>query len=280
MRRQMFIAQLPNNPYFCFPESCGWYNEDPNHSAIRLKGELMYFNLHIILSGQGTVTLQDQVYEVKAGDCFLFFPGEEQKYESSGSDPWEVRWMHIYGEGLLTYMTEKGFHRTPLWSFSGSMHELSDAMHRVLEALEGPWLQNKNQVSALTYLAITEWMMGAVPFTSRKSYERMDRIKGILGEMQQKAAQPFVLEEWADRAKTSAFYFCRLFHQITGMTPLTYMTVCRIQNAKQLLLSNPERTVKSIGEEIGYIQTSYFNRRFLQQEGVTPTEYRKLHLGK
>lgn len=35
MRRQIFLPMIHENPYFCFPESVGWYKEEPGHCAIR-----------------------------------------------------------------------------------------------------------------------------------------------------------------------------------------------------------------------------------------------------
>jgi len=59
------------------------------------------------------------------------------------------------------------------------------------------------------------------------------------------------------------------------MTPMEFVTLCRIQAAKQLLLEKPEWTVKQVALESGYQSASYFNKRFLEQEGLTPTEYRE-----
>lgn len=61
------------------------------------------------------------------------------------------------------------------------------------------------------------------------------------------------------------------------MTPMTYVTLCRLQKAKQWLLEKKEMTIRQISFDAGYPSTSYFNKRFLEQEGMTPTEYRELY---
>ncbi|MNI98530.1 DNA-binding transcriptional regulator AraC [compost metagenome] len=62
------------------------------------------------------------------------------------------------------------------------------------------------------------------------------------------------------------------------MTPLEFVTLCRLQAAKQQLLEKPEQQVADIARRCGYDNPSYFNRRFMESEGMTPTDYRRLML--
>jgi AraC-like DNA-binding protein len=58
---------------------------------------------------------------------------------------------------------------------------------------------------------------------------------------------------------------------------MDFITLCRLQAAKQWLLERKETTIREIAMDAGYPSVSYFNRRFLQHEGVTPTAYRQLY---
>ena len=61
------------------------------------------------------------------------------------------------------------------------------------------------------------------------------------------------------------------------MSPLDFITLCRLQVSKQWLLERKHVPIREIAMDAGYPSVSYFNRRFLQQEGITPSEYRKLY---
>ena len=63
------------------------------------------------------------------------------------------------------------------------------------------------------------------------------------------------------------------------MTPMDFVTRCRLQAAKQLLLERPDDTVAAIAMSAGYTNASYFNKRFMAYEGMTPSEYRRLFGG-
>jgi AraC-like DNA-binding protein len=275
MERQLFLPIVANCPYFCFAESAGWYKEVPEHHVDRAFGELRLFNFHLVVGGKGYVEWGGKTYTVSAGDGFLFFPDQEQRYYSSKDEPWEVRWMHFYGKGLAAYFTELGFHRAPLWTFSG-WEQLEKDQHRLLTELEEHRLLRPSVVSEHTYRILAGIVERGAPLTSRVNREHIQVLSALLPEMEAESPTPFILKEWAERAGMSVYSFCRLFKKTTGQTPLEFVTLCRLQSAKQLLLEQPGWTVAEIARRTGYGQASYFNRKFMESEGMTPTDYRRI----
>jgi AraC family transcriptional regulator len=85
--------------------------------------------------------------------------------------------------------------------------------------------------------------------------------------------QDIPLSEMARVLNLSQYHFCRLFKQSTGMTPHQYLTQCRIDRAKQLLLKM-ELTITEIAFEVGLNNHSSFTRLFRQYVGVTPKAFR------
>jgi AraC-like DNA-binding protein len=71
-------------------------------------------------------------------------------------------------------------------------------------------------------------------------------------------------------------YLCQVFKKYAGMTIMAYVHQMRIQQAKHFLL-NTEKSVREIGESIGYQDPFYFSRMFKRLEGLSPQHYRKLH---
>lgn len=72
----------------------------------------------------------------------------------------------------------------------------------------------------------------------------------------------------------SANYLSRFFKQETGCSFIQYVTMVRMDRAKELLI-NGDRQVKEIVAEIGYIDVANFVRKFKGYEGVTPGQYRE-----
>ncbi len=71
-------------------------------------------------------------------------------------------------------------------------------------------------------------------------------------------------------------YFSMLFKQETGYSYSEYLNTIRINKAKQLLAETSNK-VFVIAEYVGYRDYKYFVQVFKNNEGVTPTQYRKFH---
>lgn len=275
MQRQSHLLTLAENPYFCMPESVGIYQNLPNHAVRRAKGSLGNFNIHYVAGGKGYVELEGKRYELHRGEAVFYFPLQEQIYYSSEDDPWDVRWVHFYGRGLQEHLMDLGMQKHALWTLRGA--EQWEKVHMsLLEEAEAHKLLHPTRLSALNYELIAEFVSRAEPLSSSRASKSEERIMALLPQMQQEACEPFVLEEWAERAGVSPHYFCKLFKQTMRMTPMAFITRSRLQIAKQWLLERGDENIGVIAAEAGYPSTSYFNRRFLAHEGMTPSEYRRL----
>ena len=79
----------------------------------------------------------------------------------------------------------------------------------------------------------------------------------------------------ADLARLSPFHFSRVFKQSFGLPPQRYLTLRRIERAKELL-RQPDLSVTRIGLNVGFSDTSSFSAAFRRETGVTPTDFRRV----
>ena len=275
MLRQKLLPTLPKNEFMILPESIGRYWNEPKHEVDRAVGSLNNFSIHFILSGSGYIEIDGEAFLLKRGDAFLYFPMQQQRYYSSQDDPWDIRWVHFYGSVLQQFLTERGFHHFSLWNVQ-QLTSLEESHEKLLSKTEQHSLLQLSLLSTLTYSFLMEFTTNAVPRSNKKT-ELDNRIETLLPIMQARASEPFDLDYWANSIDVSTYYFCRLFKRATQMTPMTFVTLCRLQLSKQLLLDNKLMPIKEVAESAGYPSISYFNKRFLEHEGMTPTEYRQLY---
>ncbi|MCZ8521550.1 MULTISPECIES: AraC family transcriptional regulator [Paenibacillus] len=276
MKRQSMLPTLNRHDCMILPESVGWYSSMPDHEVSRKAGVLNNYSIHVVLGGKGCVEDERGIHTLQRGDAFLYFPLSEQRYYADKQDPWEVRWLHFYGSGLREYLLERGFGRSTLWKVR-QLKPVEEAMDRLLEEAEAHGFLQLTRLSTLTYAVLAEFVSEALPWSDPRGADPGSRVLDLLPAMRAEACQPFDLGAWAGRAGVSSYYFCRLFKKATSMTPMTFITLCRLQTGKQLLLEHTDLTVKEIAERTGYPSVSYFNKRFLEQEGMTPTDYRQLY---
>lgn len=69
-------------------------------------------------------------------------------------------------------------------------------------------------------------------------------------------------------------YFSKLFKKHIGSNLSEYINMKKLEMASALLLES-EKSIESIGYEVGFNHKSYFHRVFKRYYGVTPEEYRK-----
>lgn len=83
------------------------------------------------------------------------------------------------------------------------------------------------------------------------------------------------VEEVAGKAMLSPSYFRYLFKQLTGKSLIDYINSERIAKAAEMLREKPEMRIIDICYDVGYNHVNYFNKVFLRETGVSPSEYRK-----
>lgn len=102
-------------------------------------------------------------------------------------------------------------------------------------------------------------------------YPEVDR---VIAYIRERIDEPLSLPDLSRHAGYSPYHFSRLFKDRMGMPPLYYISLLRLQRAKELLLRTP-LPIRDIGLAIGQQSLGTFTTRFTERVGVTPAEFRK-----
>ena len=101
---------------------------------------------------------------------------------------------------------------------------------------------------------------------------RIDRAKAIISK--RFCENRFSLQDICDELYLSTSQFSLLFKEGTGQTFVEYLTACRVEEAKKLLLSTDLKGYE-VAEQVGYADPRYFTIIFKKQTGMTAMEYRR-----
>ncbi|KZN43075.1 hypothetical protein N474_15420 [Pseudoalteromonas luteoviolacea CPMOR-2] len=101
------------------------------------------------------------------------------------------------------------------------------------------------------------------------------RLSCVLSLIHKEPAQSWTVDRLARNAGMSRSAFSSLFHDVIGMTPMSYLTQWRMHIAQDLLKENKQSMV-SIAEQVGYRSEASFSKAFKKVVGVSPGQIRRL----
>ena len=108
--------------------------------------------------------------------------------------------------------------------------------------------------------------------------EYADRFVYICNYINSHCTENLSLEQLAEQAGFSKYYFSRLFREVTGTTCHNYVIRRRILYA-QNLLADSSVPITEVSMRTGFNSLTTFNRIFKKHLGCTPSEYRQLNSG-
>ena len=102
-----------------------------------------------------------------------------------------------------------------------------------------------------------------------------DEIGQVVRYMEEHFSDPEIsITALADSFELSTTRFSVSFKEKMGMSPLEYLTLIRVEYARELLAST-DLTIREISIRSGYYDPGSFIRRFKQVAGETPLQYRR-----
>jgi AraC family transcriptional regulator len=100
-------------------------------------------------------------------------------------------------------------------------------------------------------------------------------VERAIATMWERYEEPLSLDEIANTAILSKFYFSRVFRNLTGTSPGRFLSAVRLQQAKNMLLET-NLSVTEISYRVGYNSLGTFTSRFTRSVSHSPARYRAL----
>lgn len=117
----------------------------------------------------------------------------------------------------------------------------------------------------------------AIEHGSRVSFPDRQRVRAIQTYLHRHYMEHVTLADMAAAGHISQGECCRVCRRVLHMTPIQYLTRCRLDQSV-LLLTRTDLTVAEIARQVGYATASYFTELFRREMGCPPLEYRRRRL--
>lgn len=101
-----------------------------------------------------------------------------------------------------------------------------------------------------------------------------NEVRGAIELLHQDIRRTWKLDELARAVGVSRSSLAHRFRQVTGDSPLHYLSTLRIQKAMNLLTST-DLNIEQVAAEIGFTDPFTFSKSFKKTTGLAPRTYRK-----
>ena len=269
---------LPNSDYyvytpstlakklFFYPICIGSFRYESGYRLARDSYDS--FLMMYILKGTCFVTVGSHTMQAMTGQLIFLDCYAPHAYGTDSG--FEALWIHFDGPMArifyVTIVSEKG-------SLLYPAHP--DAIHRSLYHIYDTFRSRapiaEDQISGTITNILSDLLSSEK--TQQVSGKTQIGISEAISHINKYFYKSITLQELADIAALSPYYFSRVFARETGMTPHKYLISTRMANAK-FLLKTSLMSVKEIAIRSGFSDESGFCTAFKKQEGMTPKEYR------
>lgn len=226
------------------------------------------YELVFVFKGEGSAAIESRQYDLGSGDLLCIRPGILHSLSTA-----QEFCMEFYG---VHFTLPEGIVRLPLPDLSriDNPSQLEGLFRTLLEVHRKKdylyqWRQNL-LLQEILCLLFTRLHQENVPVEQA-------RIKKVLDYIHEDPARPFMLEQLADLAGVKKTLLLQSFRNVTGTTPMRYILSLRLEYARGLLLET-QLPVARIGEMCGFMDPFYFSRRFKENFGESPQQYRSSRL--
>lgn len=107
----------------------------------------------------------------------------------------------------------------------------------------------------------------------QSEYAKDDVIHEIVEYLEANFREELTTATLCEHFGYTAAHFCRKFKEATGLTPMNYLKIRRMEEAYKLLKKG-EHNINEIAAHCGYTDSNYFTRCFKSHFGVPPSQLR------
>ena len=231
--------------------------------------------------GSARFLIGDNAYEVQAGDLLVFNSGvvhDELSNSPFGSWCIAVGGLRLPGLRENALIPEDAAPVYATGAEQADLRALYDVMFRYLSH-DRPDCEVFCHRLMLALLDRALTITGSTSLRVPANPEPSSLARQVQEYIDHHFREPVTLQELGEALHASPYYLSHVFKEVSGYSPMQYLTRRRIGEAQNLLVET-ELPIARIAEEVGYDTQNYFNLQFSKHVGMPPRKFRQSLHGK
>lgn len=228
--------------------------------------------MEYVTSGKGHIECGKKKYEVHAGDFYLLNRGSNAIVQSDAKDPFQKKYIHICGRFINSLCYTYGINE-PVLIVQADAEEQIDHIHKILEKYD---FQNSEEADLQLMHALLD-LFALIHVTKKTPVPQRDSV--VFDQILEYISANITFDRITPSFISSYFYISyrtlnRMFVKNLGILPTKYITMQKIEYAKQLLLTTGN-SVERISKILNFSNVEYFRKLFKAYTGDSPTKWKK-----
>lgn len=211
--------------------------------------------------------------ELEPGDVFIAFPNQIHHYESFGPERY---YLFIVNPEIMPELADQfnlGLPHSPVIKGIANqprVRETIEALYHACQKENSPFGSTMRQGYLL---ALFSELLSRIPLSGLHLGDS-NALRAIVSFCTQNFTENLSLSLLEEKLHLNKYYISHLFSGKLGLRFNDYINSLRVSEACRFLL-NSDYSITEISEKVGFNTLRTFNRAFIKQMGIPPTEYRK-----
>ncbi|MEE0677343.1 MAG: AraC family transcriptional regulator [[Clostridium] leptum] len=241
-----------------------WFNIQHSHDFC----EILY-----VAGGAGEAILEGKKFRLAPGDLVVVNPGTLHEERSDAKAPLRLIFLAIRDfavPGLPAGCLSQEKYRV---LSCGEYRYKMDIYLRELLQETSSQIEFYQEISQGLVSALLVLVMRLIRINPEDEAALSQECQKIKEYLDQNFTSPITLDSLSETAYISKHYLSHLFKEQTGISPIKYLTLKRMEKACELL-SETELPVSEVSKAVGYENPLYFSQVFKRIYGISPVKYR------
>ena len=246
-----------------------WTQEDVS----RPKGYPLYHYLQTD-SGKGLISIEGKHHILHAGEGVLLAPLVPHSYKKYSSE-WLTSFFTFNGT-FESHFSEILGDQPVIFTGREQTAVITAKIAAIIDKYCHPPVNQKDiSVDCYSLLLTFASRLDSPESITDPLYHRY--VLPVIREIEENYASDLTLQKLSASLYITPQYLSKLFKRFNGCTVYEYLTIYRINKAKEFLMINRHMSVQQIGHMTGFADASHFIQMFRKMTDMTPLEYRKIY---
>lgn len=233
--------------------------------------------------GSISLVLDERVYNVRAGDLYIYPAFTYTQIKCFSDDLQGVAGMADFDFVLSSLGSISNTQSHVYIRFHPHVSLTTEQYRRIENIIE--CIRGRKDICTELSTQVVSALVQAFCYEVIDVYVTNTPVQTIKQTRKDKIFQNFLVElyknfhthrdvrYYAEQQNLTPRYFATLVHEVSGKTPLQWITLFVIIEAKRLL-SNPNISIKETASRLNFSEQTFFGRYFKLYAGCSPSEYK------